>query len=38
MRAHVGEALTEWISHPVHFTVKPLPLAEGWHHAVAASE
>ena len=38
LRTHVGEAFTEWISCSVHFAVIPLPLAEGWHQAVAASE
>ena len=38
MRAHVGEAFTEWISHSAHFAGNPLPLAVGWCHAVAASE
>ena len=32
-RAHSSEAFTEWISYSAHFTVNPLPLAEGWHHA-----
>ena len=38
MRAHVGEVFSQWISHSVHFTVNPIPLAEGWHHAMTASE
>ena len=38
MRAHEGEAFSEWISHSVHFAVNPLPLAEGWCHVMAASE
>ena len=38
MRAHVGEVFAEWISHPVHFTVNPIPLGEGWCHVMAASE
>ena len=38
MRTHVGDAFAEWISHSAHFTVNPLPLLEGWHHAVVASE
>ena len=38
MRAHVEEVFTERISHSVHFTVNPIPLAEAWHHAMAASE
>ena len=29
---------TEWISHSAHFDVNPLPLAEGWHCMMAASE
>ena len=38
MRTHVREAFSEWISHSVHFTMNPMPLAEGWHHMMAASE
>ena len=38
MRAHMGEAFSEWISCSVHFTVNPMPLAEGWHHMMVASE
>ena len=38
LRTHVGEAFAEWISCSVHFAVIPLPLAEGWCQAVAASE
>ena len=38
MRTDVGEAFSEWISHSVHFAVSPMPLAEGWHHMMAASE
>ena len=38
MRAHVGEAFAEWISCSAHFAVNPVPLAEGWCHAMAASE
>ena len=38
MRAHIGEAFTEWISHSVHFAVNPIPLAEGWCCVMAASE
>ena len=34
----MAEAFSEWISHSVHFTIIPLPLAEGWHQVVAASE
>ena len=30
MRAHMGEAFSEWISHSMHFAVDPLPLAEDW--------
>ena len=38
LRFHVGEAFAEWISCSVPFAVIPLPLAEGWHQSVAASE
>ena len=38
LRTHVGETFAEWISHSVHFAVIPLPLAEVWHQAVAASK
>ena len=38
LRTHVGEAFAEWISCSVHYAVIPLPLAEGWYQAVAASE
>ena len=38
MRAHVGEAFAEWISHSAHFTVNPIPPAEGWSCVMAASE
>ena len=38
MRAHVGEAFTEWISHSAHFAVNPIPLAEGWCCMMVASE
>ena len=38
MRTHLGEAFTEWISCSAHFAVNPIPLAEGWHHVMAASE
>ena len=38
LRTHVAEAFSEWISHSAHFTITPIPLAEGWHQAVAASE
>ena len=38
MQAHVREAFAEWISHSAHFAVNPLPLVEGWHHVIAASE
>ena len=38
MRAHVGEAFTEWISCSAHFAVNSLPLVEGYCHAVAASK
>ena len=38
LRVHVVEAFSEWISHSAHFAIIPLPLAEGWRWAVAASE
>ena len=38
MRADVEEAFTEWISCSVHFVVNPIPIVDGWHHAVMASE
>ena len=38
MQAHIGEAFMDWISPSTHFAVNTLPLVEGWHHAVAASE
>ena len=38
MRAHVGEAFSELISHSVHFAASPMPLAEGWRSAMTASE
>ena len=38
MKALVGEAFSEWISCSTHFAVNPLPLAEGWHCVIAASE
>ena len=38
LRTHVGEVFAEWISHSAHFAVIPVPLAEGWCRAVAASE
>ena len=38
MRAHVGKAFSEWISRSAHFAVNPIPLAEGWRCAMAASE
>ena len=38
MRAHMGEAFSELISYSVHFAVSPMPLGEGWHHVMAASE
>ena len=34
----MGETFSEWIFHSVHFAVNPMPLAEGWHHMMAASE
>ena len=38
MQAHVREAFMGWISCSAHFAVNPLPLVEGWHCMVAASE
>ena len=38
IRTHMGEAFSEWISHSTHFTVNPMPLAEGWHCTMTASE
>ena len=38
MRVHVGEVFSEWISHSAHFAVNPIPLAKGWHYAMAASD
>ena len=38
MRTHVGDTFAEWISHSAHFTMNPLPLAEGWHHVVMVLE
>ena len=38
LRRHVAEVFSEWISHSAHFAIISLPLAEGWHQAVAASE
>ena len=38
LRAHMGDAFSEWISRSAHFVVNPIPLEEGWHHAVAAAE
>ena len=38
VRIHVGDAFAEWISCSAHFAVNPLPLVEGWHHMVTASE
>ena len=38
MQTDVGETFAEWISHSAHFAMKPLPLVEGWHHVVMASE
>ena len=34
----MGKAFAEWISHSVYFAVNPIPLAEGWCHAMVASE
>ena len=38
MRTHIGEVFAEWISHSVHFAVNPVPLVEGWHRVMVASE
>ena len=38
MTTHVEEAFSEWISDSAHFAVNPMPLAEGWHHAMVTSE
>ena len=38
MWSHIEEAFVEWIFHSAHFTVNPIPLAEGWHHMVVAPE
>ena len=38
LRTHVAEAFSEWISCSAHFAIIPLPLTDGWHRAVAASE
>ena len=38
LRVHVGDAFSEWISHSAHFVVNPIPLAEGWRHAVAVAD
>ena len=38
MQAHIREAFMEWISCSTHFAVNPLPLVEGWHRVVVASE
>ena len=35
---HMAEAFSEWISHSAHFMAILLPLAEGWHCAVAVLE
>ena len=35
LRVHMGDAFSEWISHPSHFVVNPIPLVEGWHRAMA---
>ena len=38
MQTHIREAFAECIFCSVHFAVNPIQLAEGWCHAVAASE
>ena len=38
LQMHVAEAFSEWISCSTHFVIIPLPLAEGWWWAVAASD
>ena len=38
MRTYVGDMFAEWIFHSAHFAMIPLPLAEGWCHAVMVSE
>ena len=38
LRAHMGDAFSEWISQSAHFMVNPIPLVEGWHHTVAVAE
>ena len=38
LRAHVGDAFSEWISRSTHFAVNPIPLEEGWHCAMAVAE
>ena len=38
MRTQVGDTFTEWISCAAHFAVNPLPLVEGWCHALMALE
>ena len=38
LRAHMGEAFSEWISCSAHFVVILLPLVEGWWRAMAASD
>ena len=38
IRTHMREAFSERISHSMHFAVNPMPLAEGWCCAMAASE
>ena len=38
LRAHAGDVLSEWISRSAHFVVNPIPMEEGWCHAVAAAE
>ena len=38
LRAHMVDMFSEWISTSAHFAVNPIPLEEGWHHAVAAAE
>ena len=38
MRAHVGEAFSEWISHSMHFAVNTIPLSESWHHVITVDK
>ena len=38
LRAHVGDAFSEWISRSAHFVVNPILLEEGWCCAMAVAE